>query len=38
MAVPEASGAAKGGESAFGGDAGSGEDEQTVLGSELHAW
>ena len=36
MAVPEASGAAEGGEAAFGGDAGSGQDEEAVLGGEVH--
>ena len=36
MAVPEASGAAEGGEAAFGGDAGTGENEEAVLGGELH--
>jgi hypothetical protein len=36
MAVPEASGAGEGGETAFGGDAGAGQDEEAVLGRELH--
>ena len=36
VAVPEASGAAEGGEAAFGGDAGAGEDEEAILGGELH--
>ena len=36
MAVPEASGAAEGGEAGFGGDAGAGEDEEAVLGGEVH--
>jgi hypothetical protein len=36
VAVPEASGASEGGQAAFGGDAGSGEDEETVLKSEAH--
>ena len=39
MAVPEASGAAEGGEAAFGRDTGAGEDEEAVLrveGIEAH--
>ena len=36
VAVPEASGAAEGGEAGFGGYAGSGEDEKAVLWAELH--
>ena len=36
MAVPEASGASEGGESAFGGDPGAGQDEEAVLGGEAH--
>ena len=36
VVVPEASGAAEGGEAGFGGDAGSGEDEEAVLGGEVH--
>jgi hypothetical protein len=37
MAVPETAAAAEGGETAFGGDACSGEDEEAVLGGEAHA-
>lgn len=36
MAVPQASGASEGGEAAFGGDSGSGEDEEAVLGAKVH--
>ena len=36
VAIPQASGAAEGCESAFGGDASSGEDEETVVESKTH--
>jgi hypothetical protein len=36
MAVPEAAAATEGGEAAFSGDPGSGQDEEAVLGSEVH--
>jgi hypothetical protein len=36
VAVPEASGASEGGQAAFGGDSGSGEDEEAVLRGEAH--
>jgi hypothetical protein len=36
MAVPEAAGAAEGGQAGFGGDAGAGEDEEAVLERQAH--